>query len=112
VIEDRAQSLLVDGTVLVSGQVERVTEFEAGFPMHEARGRDGWQGLHLTGLVFEPRIGPTVEALRAVRIGCIVHAHCSGWRAVHAIARAMPEAFVQSAVGTTVTFEAGHVPSD
>lgn len=27
-----------------------------------------------------------------------------GWRAVHAFARAMPEAFVQPAVGTTVTF--------
>jgi 7,8-dihydropterin-6-yl-methyl-4-(beta-D-ribofuranosyl)aminobenzene 5'-phosphate synthase len=34
----------------------------------------------------------------------VVPAHCSGWRAVHAIARAMPQAFVQPAVGTTVTF--------
>ncbi len=44
------------------------------------------------------------EALCAARIGRILPAHCSGWRAVHAIARAMPEAFVQCAVGTTVTF--------
>jgi 7,8-dihydropterin-6-yl-methyl-4-(beta-D-ribofuranosyl)aminobenzene 5'-phosphate synthase len=43
VIEECAQSLLVDGTMLVSGQVERVTDFEAGFPIHEARGRNGWQ---------------------------------------------------------------------
>jgi len=116
VAEERAQSLLVDGTVLVSGQIERVTEFERGFPIHEARGDDGWQpdpmiwddqalvvavrdrglvivsgcshagainvlrhaqrltgeariagligGLHLTGGLFEPRIEPTVEALR------------------------------------------------
>ena len=63
-------------------------------------------GLHLTGGLFEARIEPTVEALQAARVGCILPAHCSGWRAVHAIARAMPEAFVQSAVGTTVTFEA------
>ena len=63
-------------------------------------------GLHLTGGLFEARIEPTVEALRAARVGRILPAHCSGWRAVHAIARAMPEAFVQSAVGTTVTFEA------
>jgi 7,8-dihydropterin-6-yl-methyl-4-(beta-D-ribofuranosyl)aminobenzene 5'-phosphate synthase len=63
-------------------------------------------GLHRTGGLFEARIQPTVEALQAARVGRILPAHCSGWRAVHAIARAMPEAFVQSAVGTTVTFEA------
>jgi 7,8-dihydropterin-6-yl-methyl-4-(beta-D-ribofuranosyl)aminobenzene 5'-phosphate synthase len=63
-------------------------------------------GLHLTGGLFEPRIQPTVEALQAARVGRVLPAHCSGWRAVHAIAHAMPEAFVQSAVGTTVTFEA------
>lgn len=158
VVEERAQSLLLDGAILVSGQIERVTEFERGFPIHEARGDDGWQpdpmiwddqalivnvrdrglvivsgcshagvinvllhaqrltgesriaglvgGLHLTGGLFEPRIAPTVKALRAAHIGRVLAAHCSGWSAVHAIARAMPEAFIQSAVGTTVTFEA------
>ena len=156
VVEERAHSLLLDGTVLVSGQIERVTEFERGFPIHEVQGADGWQpdpmilddqalvvhvrdhglvivsgcshagainvllhaqrltgesrvagllgGLHLTGGLFESRIGPTVEALRAAQVGRVLPAHCSGWRAIHAIARAMPEAFVQSAVGTTVTF--------
>jgi metal-dependent hydrolase (beta-lactamase superfamily II) len=63
-------------------------------------------GLHLTGGLFEARIEPTVDALRAARVGRILPAHCSGWRAVHAIGRAMPEAFVQCAVGTTVTFDA------
>ena len=58
-------------------------------------------GLHLTGGLFESRIEPTVEALRAAGVGRVVPAHCSGWKAVHAIARAMPEAFVQAAVGTT-----------
>jgi 7,8-dihydropterin-6-yl-methyl-4-(beta-D-ribofuranosyl)aminobenzene 5'-phosphate synthase len=158
VVEERAHSLLLDGAVLVSGQIERVTEFETGFPIHEARNSDNWQpdpmiwddqalvlnvrnrglviisgcshagvvnvllhaqrltgetriagligGLHLTGGLFEARIRPTVEALRAARIGRVLPAHCSGWKAVHAIARAMPDAFVQSAVGTTVAFEA------
>ena len=63
-------------------------------------------GLHLTGGLFEARIEPTVDALRAAGVGRVLPAHCSGWRAIHAIARAMPEAFVQSAVGTTVTFDA------
>ena len=69
-------------------------------------------GLHLTGGLFEARIEPTVEALRAARVARVLPAHCSGWKAVHAIARAMPEAFVQSAVGTTVTFEAAPANSD
>jgi 7,8-dihydropterin-6-yl-methyl-4-(beta-D-ribofuranosyl)aminobenzene 5'-phosphate synthase len=158
IVEERAHSLLLDDTVLVSGQVERVTEFERGFPIHEARDGDGWQpdpmiwddqalvvnvrgrglviisgcshagainvlvhaqrltgearvagllgGLHLTGGLFEDRIQPTVDALRAAGVSRVLPAHCSGWRAVHAIARAMPEAFVQCAVGTTVTFGA------
>jgi 7,8-dihydropterin-6-yl-methyl-4-(beta-D-ribofuranosyl)aminobenzene 5'-phosphate synthase len=158
VVEERAHSLMLDGAFLVSGQVERVTGFETGFPIHEAREADGWRpdpmiwddqalvlnvrdrglvivsgcshagvinvlrhaqrltgetriagligGLHLTGGLFEDRIQPTVEALGAARVGRVLPAHCSGWRAVHAIAGAMPEAFVQSAVGTTVRFEA------
>ena len=63
-------------------------------------------GLHLTGGLFEQRIDPTVGALRDAHVGRVLPAHCSGWKAVHAIARAMPEAFVQCAVGTTVAFEA------
>jgi 7,8-dihydropterin-6-yl-methyl-4-(beta-D-ribofuranosyl)aminobenzene 5'-phosphate synthase len=63
-------------------------------------------GLHLTGGLFAARIEPTVAASRTARVSRVLLAHCSGWRAVHAIARAMPEAFVQCAVGTTVTFEA------
>jgi 7,8-dihydropterin-6-yl-methyl-4-(beta-D-ribofuranosyl)aminobenzene 5'-phosphate synthase len=63
-------------------------------------------GLHLTGGLFEARIGPTVDALRDAEVGRVLPAHCSGWRAVHEVARAMPDAFVQCAVGTTVTFGA------
>ena len=72
----------------------------------EARVADFLGGLHLTGGLFEARIEPTVEALRAAGVDRVLPAHCSGWKAVHAIAAAMPEAFVQCAVGTTVTFEA------
>lgn len=43
VVEERAQSLLVDGTLLVSGQVDRVSEFELGAPTHEAREGNGWR---------------------------------------------------------------------
>ncbi len=44
VIEERGPSLLVDGALLVSGQVDRTTEFEKGFPWQLARTADGgWE---------------------------------------------------------------------
>jgi 7,8-dihydropterin-6-yl-methyl-4-(beta-D-ribofuranosyl)aminobenzene 5'-phosphate synthase len=43
VIEEAGQSLLLDSTVLVSGQVERLTEFEQGFPIHYAQTKAGWE---------------------------------------------------------------------
>ena len=156
VIEGAGQSLLLDSTVLVSGQVERLTEFEQGFPIHYAQTKAGWEpdpmiwddqnlivsvrdkglvvvsgcshagavnvlrnarrltgeqmiagfvgGFHLTGGIFEPIIEPTVEAFAAAGVGRIVPAHCTGWKAVHQLARALPGAFVQPAVGTVVSF--------
>jgi len=156
VIEEPGHTLLLDSTVLVSGQVERNTAFEQGFPIHYAYAVTGWEpdpmiwddqnlivnvkgkglvivsgcshagavnvlrnaqrltgedriagfvgGLHLTGAVFEPIIDPTVDAFAAAGIGRLLPAHCTGWRAVHQLARALPDAFVQPAVGTVVTF--------
>jgi len=155
-IEERAQTLLLHDTLLVSGQVQRVTEFERGFPIHYARSAKGWEpdpmiwddqnviihvkdqglvivsgcshagavnvlrnaqrlvgesriagfigGCHLTGGIFEPIIEPTVEAFSAANVGRVLPAHCTGWKAVHLLARAMPTAFVQPAVGTVVSF--------
>ena len=155
-IEERGRSLLLDSTVLVSGQVERTSSFEQGFAIHHAHGDHGWErdpmiwddqnlivnvegrglvvvsgcshagavnvlhnaqrltgvsrvagfvgGLHLTGGLFEPIIAPTVDAFVAAGIERLLPAHCTGWRAVHAFAHALPDAFVQPAVGTTVSF--------
>ena len=156
VIEESEQTLLLDSTILVSGQVERLTAFEHGFPIHYAHSEAGWDpdpmiwddqnlivnikdkglvivsgcshagavnvlrnaqrltgekriagfigGLHLTGGIFEPIIAPTVDAFVAAGIGRLLPAHCTGWKAVHQLARALPDAFVQPAVGTVVTF--------
>lgn len=57
-------------------------------------------GFHLSGPLFEPIIAPTVAALKALSPELIVPAHCTGWKAVHAIARELPQAFVQNSVGT------------
>jgi len=57
-------------------------------------------GFHLSGAIFEPIIGPTVAALKEIRPQMVVPAHCTGWRATHAIARELAEAFVQNSVGS------------
>jgi 7,8-dihydropterin-6-yl-methyl-4-(beta-D-ribofuranosyl)aminobenzene 5'-phosphate synthase len=44
IIEERGPSLVLDGTVLITGQVERVTDFEQGFPIQQARTAEGtWE---------------------------------------------------------------------
>jgi 7,8-dihydropterin-6-yl-methyl-4-(beta-D-ribofuranosyl)aminobenzene 5'-phosphate synthase len=63
-------------------------------------------GFHLSGALFEPRIAPTVAALKEIAPNIIMPAHCTGWRATHAIAREMPDAFIASSVGTTLTLTA------
>jgi 7,8-dihydropterin-6-yl-methyl-4-(beta-D-ribofuranosyl)aminobenzene 5'-phosphate synthase len=154
IVEDRRPSFLLDGSVLITGEVDRTTPFETGFQGHDAL-RDGdWQpdplilddqalvvalrerglvvlsgcghagivntvryaqrltgeqdiaaivgGFHLSGPMFEPIIEPTVQALGALEPALLVPAHCTGWKAVHRLAARFPDAFVPSAVGTTI----------
>jgi 7,8-dihydropterin-6-yl-methyl-4-(beta-D-ribofuranosyl)aminobenzene 5'-phosphate synthase len=158
VIERRQPSLLAGG-ILITGEVDRVTEFERGMPpSHQAWDGQGWRpdpividdqalvisvrgrglviisgcghagivniirhavrltgvsrvlavigGFHLSGPAFEPIIEPTVAALTELAPGLIVPGHCTGWRAQHALASALPEAWVQTSVGTTYTLSA------
>jgi 7,8-dihydropterin-6-yl-methyl-4-(beta-D-ribofuranosyl)aminobenzene 5'-phosphate synthase len=152
-IEEVGPSLLVDGMLLVSGEVARQTSFESGYPGHEARRNGAWQpdplimddqcailnvrdkglvvvtgcghagiiniirhaqaltgverihavigGFHLTGALFAQRIPATVAALRDLAPAHIVPGHCTGFPAIHAIANALPEAFIPGSVGTT-----------
>jgi 7,8-dihydropterin-6-yl-methyl-4-(beta-D-ribofuranosyl)aminobenzene 5'-phosphate synthase len=153
VIEQRQPSFLRDRSVLITGEVDRVTGFEQGFAIHQAWRGGSWQpdplilddqalivnvagrglvvltgcghagvvnvcryaqrltgtaklhavigGFHLSGPLFEPIIGDTVNALEQLAPDLIVPAHCTGWKATHAIARRLPDAFIQNSVGTT-----------
>ncbi len=158
VIERRQPSLLAGG-ILITGEVDRVTEFERGMPpAHQAWDGHGWRhdpaviddqalvisvrgrglvvitgcghagvvniirhamrltgvgrllavigGFHLSGPAFEPIIAPTVAALTELAPELIVPGHCTGWRAQHALAAALPRAWVQTSVGTTYTLQA------
>ncbi|MEM2917474.1 MAG: MBL fold metallo-hydrolase [Candidatus Bathyarchaeia archaeon] len=56
-------------------------------------------GFHLAGEEFEPRIKETVEALKQFNPKLVAPSHCTGWKAIHAIAEAFPKAFVWNSVG-------------
>ena len=154
VIERREPSLLVDGCVLITGEVDRTTEYERGMPpAHQAWTGSQWQhdplvldeqalvvhvrgqglvvltgcghagvvnivrhamrltgvdrlhallgGFHLSGPVFEPNIAPTVDALTAMSPSVVVPGHCTGWRAQHALAAAMPDAWIAGSTGSS-----------
>lgn len=58
-------------------------------------------GFHLSGPLFEPIIGPTVEAMVDLDPDVMVPAHCTGWKATHRLAAELPDAFIQNSVGTT-----------
>ncbi len=164
IIETRGPSSLLDGGLLVTGEIERFTEFEQGLFVHEAF-RDGeWQpdpllhddqalvanvrgkglvvitgcshagvintvhharkltgidqvyavvgGFHLSGPLFERIIPPTVEALRALEPEVVAPAHCTGWRAVHALAATFPDEFVPGSVGTRYVLDSGEVSAE
>jgi 7,8-dihydropterin-6-yl-methyl-4-(beta-D-ribofuranosyl)aminobenzene 5'-phosphate synthase len=56
-------------------------------------------GLHLSGAAFEPIIPATVTALAAEDLGLLVPSHCSGWKALIALATGLPGSFRPNAVG-------------
>jgi 7,8-dihydropterin-6-yl-methyl-4-(beta-D-ribofuranosyl)aminobenzene 5'-phosphate synthase len=58
-------------------------------------------GFHLSGGLFEQIIPATVEALKTISPTYVVPGHCTGWKATHEIARALPGAFIANAVGTS-----------
>src|SRR5258708_38934997 len=61
-------------------------------------------GLHLTGGLFEPIIPRTIAELAAIEPAIVVPGHCTGWKATHELARQLPQAYLQTSVGTRLHF--------
>jgi 7,8-dihydropterin-6-yl-methyl-4-(beta-D-ribofuranosyl)aminobenzene 5'-phosphate synthase len=61
-------------------------------------------GFHLAGKTFESRIQPTIEELQRINPALVVPSHCTGWRAMCAMAKAFPEGFIWNSVGNMYRF--------
>lgn len=103
----RDLGLVVFSACSHAGIVNVCTEVRRRFPdtpIHAVMG-----GLHLGG-VMEHLIPQTVDGLRPFDVGCIIAGHCTGWRALHALANAYGERVSQSAVGTRYRFDVATPP--
>ena len=61
-------------------------------------------GFHLTGPLFAPVIGPTIEAMKQIKPDYLVPMHCTGWDAINRFIKEMPENTILNTVGTTYYF--------
>ncbi len=108
--DDRGLAVLVKnkGLVLIGGcshagivnTVKHAQKITGTEKVHAILG-----GFHLTGPIFEPIIGPTIEEIKGVKPDFVVPMHCTGWEAINQIAQAMPEQFLLNSVGTTYVFQ-------
>ena len=55
-------------------------------------------GFHLAGKEFEKRIEPTIEELKKIKPELIIPSHCTGWRALNAIAQAFPNSYAGNSI--------------
>jgi 7,8-dihydropterin-6-yl-methyl-4-(beta-D-ribofuranosyl)aminobenzene 5'-phosphate synthase len=104
----RDLGLIVFSACSHAGIVNVCTEVRRLFPdvpVHAVMG-----GLHLGG-VMEHLIPQTVDGLKPFDIGYLIAGHCTGWRALHALADAYGERVSQSAVGTSYLFDASAPPA-
>ena len=62
-------------------------------------------GFHLTGPIFEPIIGLTIDEMKKIGPDFVMPMHCTGWRAINQFAKEMPEQFALTTVGTTYVFQ-------
>jgi 7,8-dihydropterin-6-yl-methyl-4-(beta-D-ribofuranosyl)aminobenzene 5'-phosphate synthase len=98
----RDLGLVVFSACSHAGIVNVCTEARRRFPdtpIHAVMG-----GLHLGG-VMEHLIPQTVDGLKPFDVSCVIAGHCTGWRALHALANAYGERVSQSAVGTRYRFD-------
>ena len=96
-VEPRQQVERDDGRPFAQVEREDVALFNRDQPLYALLG-----GFHLSGPLFEPLIPRVLDDLAALDPGVLVPAHCTGWRAQHAMSARFPDAYVPNAVGTSL----------
>jgi 7,8-dihydropterin-6-yl-methyl-4-(beta-D-ribofuranosyl)aminobenzene 5'-phosphate synthase len=81
------------GVVNIARYAQRLTGEQ---PLHALLG-----GFHLNGPLFEPLIPRVLDDLAALHPSVLVPAHCTGWRAQHAMSTRFGPAFIPNSVGTS-----------
>ena len=119
VVASSSAHAICGGSLFVSGEIPRVTDYEVGLPGHMTKlpGSD-WEAdplilderyvaVHVKdrGLVVEGRVGPTVTDLRELNPSVIFPGHCTGWKAKMALAQAFPDRVQPAVVGGKYVFE-------
>jgi len=102
VINVRQKGLLVVSGCAHAGIINTVLyaqQITGGTNVHAIIG-----GFHLAGKECESRISQTVEQMKLLNPKLIAPSHCTGWRGIHAIAEALPYAFVWNSVGNLYRF--------
>jgi 7,8-dihydropterin-6-yl-methyl-4-(beta-D-ribofuranosyl)aminobenzene 5'-phosphate synthase len=99
----RGKGLIVFSACSHAGIINVLLDARRVFPDVPVYGVLG--GLHLAGLAMEGLIPDTVAHLKQFELQQIMPAHCTGWRALHALLNEFGEARVSpSAVGSRFTF--------
>jgi 7,8-dihydropterin-6-yl-methyl-4-(beta-D-ribofuranosyl)aminobenzene 5'-phosphate synthase len=156
IINTKQPQLFADGTMLVTGEIARVTDFEKGFASQQTLVNGIWQpdsfvwddravvfnvkgkglviisgcahagiintilyakqitgietvyavmgGFHLAGRENESKIEQTIKELKQINPKRIIPSHCTGWKAMFAIANTLPNAFIWGSVGNRYDF--------
>ena len=104
ILDDRAIVVKVKGKglVIISGcahagiintisYAQHITEVEKVYAV--------LGGFHLAGKTFEERIVWSIKEIARLNPKLIVPSHCTGWKAMFAVAEELPEAFVWNSVG-------------
>jgi 7,8-dihydropterin-6-yl-methyl-4-(beta-D-ribofuranosyl)aminobenzene 5'-phosphate synthase len=104
IIDERAIAIVIKGKGLVvlsgcahAGIVNTVIYAQQTMGTEKVHAVMG--GFHRAGKTFENRIQPTIEALQQINPDLIVPSHCTGWKAMCAMAEAFPRAFAWNSVG-------------
>ena len=59
-------------------------------------------GFHLTGRIFEPIIGRTVEEMQKLEPRVVSPMHCTGYKAINRLRESLGDRFVLNSVGTII----------